>query len=131
MPMLVASLVSIYSSHPDMQAQSLQVEVTTLDKPQGRILHLHGPLVINNFQAFRSVLRKDYDMLTILDLTDVPFMDSTGLGEIVNFYSVAQRNNGRIVLAAPSPRVADLLHMTRIETLLTVVPTVDAAKSVT
>ena len=112
-----------------MLIQNLQVDVTPIAEPRGRILHFHGPLVISNLQAFRTALRRDYALFTILDLTDVPFMDSTGLGEIINFYTLCQRSNGRVVLAAPSPRVADLLHMTRVDTLLTVVPTLDAAKA--
>jgi anti-sigma B factor antagonist len=112
-----------------MLIQNLQVDVTPIAEPRGRILHFHGPLVISNLQVFRSALRRDYALFTILDLTDVPFMDSTGLGEIINFYTLCQRSNGRVVLAAPSPRVADLLHMTRVDTILTIAPTVDAAKA--
>lgn len=112
-----------------MLIQNLKVDVTPIAEPRGRVLHFQGPLVISNLQAFRTALRRDYSLFTILDLTDVPFMDSTGLGEIINFYTLCQRSNGRVVLAAPAPRVADLLHMTRVDTLLTIVPTVDAAKA--
>lgn len=110
-----------------MESEPLQIDITPLDTPRGRILHLHGPLVISNLRAFRAELRKDDELLTILDLTAVPHMDSTGLGEIVNFHARCQRNNARIVLVAPSPRVANLFHMTRIDTLLNIVPTLQAA----
>ena len=78
-------------------------------------------------RAFRAELRKDDEILTVLDLSGVPHMDSTCLGEIVNFHARCQGSHARLVLAAPSPRVADLLHMTRIDTLLTIAPTLDAA----
>lgn len=110
-----------------MESEPLQIDITHLDTPRGRILHLHGPLVISNLRAFRAELRKEDEPLTILDLTAVSHMDSTGLGEIVNFHARCGRNNGRLVLANPSPRVANLLHMTRIDTILAIAPTVEAA----
>lgn len=110
-----------------MLMQTLQIEVAPIAEPRGRILHLDGPLVISNLQAFRAALRRDYALLTILDLSAVPHMDSTGLGEIINFYTLCQRGGGKLILAAPAPRVADLLHMTRIDTLLTIAPTLEAA----
>jgi len=112
-----------------MHTEPLQIDVTPIAQPRGRILHLTGPLVIGNVRAFRAELRKDDEILTVLDLSGVPHMDSTCLGEIVNFHARCQRSNARIVLAAPSPRVADLLRMTRLDTLLTVVPTLEAAQA--
>lgn len=112
-----------------MQTEPLHIDVTPIAEPRGRILQLHGPLVIGNVRAFRAELRQDDEILTILDLSGVPHMDSTCLGEIVNFHARCQRTKARIVLAAPSQRVADLLRMTRLDTLLTVVPTVEAAQA--
>lgn len=107
--------------------QALQIDVTPIAQPTGRILHLRGPIVLGNLQSFRSELRKEFNTLTLLDLSEVPFMDSTGLGEIVNYYSACRRVHGRLVLVAPSSRIRDLLHITRIETIIDIVPSVEAA----
>lgn len=114
-------------SNDHMPSEPLQIELSTIAEPPGRILRLHGPLVLGNLRPFRAELRKDDTLLTILDISGVPFMDSTGIGEIVNFYSRCQANSARLILVGPSPRVSALLHMTRIDTLLTVVPTLEAA----
>jgi anti-sigma B factor antagonist len=125
--MLVEILAGRRRYNPIIPMQALQIDVVPIAQPSGRILHLRGPVVIGNLQSFRAELRKDYSSLTLLDLAEVPFMDSTGLGEIVNYYSACRRANGRVVLVAPSPRIQDLLHITRIETIIDIVPSVEAA----
>jgi anti-sigma B factor antagonist len=125
--MLVEIISGRFRFHSPIPMHALQIDVSTIAQPRGRILHLHGPIVMGNLQAFRSELRKDYSALTLLDLSEVPFMDSTGLGEIVNFYSACRRSNGRLILVAPSPRVAELLHITRIETIIKITPSIQAA----
>jgi anti-sigma B factor antagonist len=110
-----------------MSSEPLHIELTNLTEPRGRILQLRGPLVLGNLRPFRTELRKDDTHLTILELSGVPFMDSTCLGEIVNFYSRSQGNGARFILVAPSPRVAALLQVTRIDSLLTVVSTLKDA----
>ena len=110
-----------------MPSEPLQIELTTITEPRGRILRLRGPLVLGNLRPFRAELRKDDTIFTILDISGVPHMDSTCLGEIVNFYTRSQRNGAHFILVAPSPRVSALLQMTRIDTLLTIVSTLEEA----
>ncbi len=50
----------------------------------------------------------------VLDLADVPYVDSAGLGEIVRCYTALQRKNGRLKLRNPSRRIQDLLKVTKL-----------------
>lgn len=125
-------LVEILSGrrfHPVLPMQALLIDVTPILQPSGRILHLSGPVVLGNLQTFRADLRKDYSLLTILDLAAVTHVDSTGLGEIVNFYSASRRLGGQLVLVAPSPHVSAMLRMTRVDTILKIVPDIQSALS--
>lgn len=58
----------------------------------------------------------------VLNLAGVPYIDSTGLGELVATHATVTRQGGQIVLVQLTARVQDLLAICR---LLTVFDTFD------
>jgi anti-sigma B factor antagonist len=68
----------------------------------------------------------------VLNLADVPYVDSAGLGEIVRTYTTVSRQGGSLKLLNLTKRITDLLAITK---LLTVFETFevegDAIKSFT
>lgn len=65
--------------------------------------------------------------LTIFDLTDVPYMDSCGLGLIVSHFVRCQNKGVRFVAAGVAPRVLQLFQTTRIDHLFPMTGTVEEA----
>src|SRR6478735_8179103 len=59
----------------------------------------------------------------VLNLADVPYIDSAGLGEIVRTYTTISRQNGQLKLLNLTKRIEDLLSITK---LLTVFDTFDS-----
>lgn len=59
----------------------------------------------------------------ILNLAEVPYIDSAGLGEIVRTYTTVSRQGGNLKLLSLTKRIADLLSITK---LLTVFETFDS-----
>src|SRR5713101_5888895 len=59
----------------------------------------------------------------ILNLADVPYIDSAGLGEIVRTYTTVSRQGGGLKLLNLTKRITDLLSITK---LLTVFETFDS-----
>jgi anti-sigma B factor antagonist len=59
----------------------------------------------------------------ILNLADVPYVDSAGLGEIVRSYTTVSRQGGSLKLLSLTKRITDLLSITK---LLTVFETYDS-----
>jgi len=59
----------------------------------------------------------------VLNLADVPYIDSAGLGEIVRTYTTVSRQGGRLKLLGLTKRITDLLSITK---LLTVFETFDS-----
>lgn len=55
----------------------------------------------------------------ILDLSDVPFMDSAGVGALVAVRTLILGAGGRLVLFRPSQRVMEMLKRLRLENLFT------------
>jgi anti-sigma B factor antagonist len=59
----------------------------------------------------------------LLNLADVPYIDSAGLGEIVRTYTTVSRQGGQLKLVNLTKRITDLLSITK---LLTVFETFDS-----
>jgi anti-sigma B factor antagonist len=57
---------------------------------------------------------------TIVDLSSVTFIDSTGLGVLVNAWNAAKERGGTVELVASDPRVVRVLAMTSLDQLFTV-----------
>ena len=59
----------------------------------------------------------------VLNLAEVPYVDSAGLGEIVRTYTTVSRQGGSLKLLNLTKRITDLLSITK---LLTVFETYDS-----
>ena len=59
----------------------------------------------------------------VLNLADVPYLDSAGLGEVVRTYTTVSRQGGSLKLLNLTKRITDLLSITK---LLTVFETFDS-----
>jgi anti-sigma B factor antagonist len=63
----------------------------------------------------------------VLNLQQVDFIDSSGLGALVGLHSTAQNQGARIVLAAITKRFHELLQITKLLTVFDVYPDEKAA----
>ena len=93
------------------------------------ILVLHGPLTLQNSFDFQRQLAEHKPAVLILDLTDSPYMDSAGLGLLMNTYVSAQGHGRKLVLAGANERILSLLEMTKVHAVLKNFPTVEAAEA--
>jgi anti-sigma B factor antagonist len=53
----------------------------------------------------------------ILNLADVPYIDSAGLGEVVRTYTTVSRQGGSLKLLNLTKRITDLLSITKLLTV--------------
>lgn len=104
------------------------------------ILRFHGPFTTRD--AYTSLptqtLSKMLDLepgpgeeppvKNILDLTHCPYMDSTGIGMIVTHHVRCQKKGVRLVAAGMSPRVREVFHITRIDTVVPIASSVEEAE---
>jgi anti-sigma B factor antagonist len=84
------------------------------------IIDLNGRLTIGAAaETLRgTVLREsESNSRIILNLTDVSYMDSAGLAEMVTAHASVKRRNGNIRLLNPQKKVQDLLQITRVNSL--------------
>ena len=93
------------------------------------VLRLHGPLLLGNFFSFQSMVRNDQSPLLIVDLADVPYIDSAGIGCLVGAH-VSRENSGRkLVIAGVSERLLNSLKATQVNQLFTFAATAEDARA--
>ena len=85
------------------------------------------PIDLQNMLDFQSTPSEELPALNILDLTEVPYMDSTGLGMIVKHYVRCHGKGVRVIAAGPSERVLELFKLTKMDGVISTSSTVDDA----
>lgn len=93
------------------------------------VIKLTGPLTLKNIFEFQKDLAANPPQLTVFDLSGVPYMDSAGIGVLINYYVSAEKNGRRVALAGANDRIDALLELTKVRNLLRSFPTVDEAEA--
>ena len=92
------------------------------------VLCLRGPLVKENINSFQNAVRREDSAETmILDFSEVPYMDSSGLGCLVNAYFTRRKAGRRVALTGVNDRVYKLLQITKLEDQFLIFSTIDEA----
>jgi anti-sigma B factor antagonist len=92
------------------------------------VLQLSGPLTAINAPVFQNAMRREEPAETvILDLSDVPYIDSAGLGLLVTAYVTRQKSGRKMVLSGINPRVQKLLDVTHTGSLFLIFATPEEA----
>ncbi len=111
-----------------MQDKPLEIEKIE-DKSGATVLRLHGPLLLGNFFPLQTMVRSDNSPLLIIDVSDMPYIDSAGIGCLVGAH-VSRENSGRkLVLVGANERLQTSLKVTKVDALFVMAPTVEQALS--
>ena len=96
------------------------------------VLDMQGKLLIGEGD---EILREKINALVesgktkiVLNLGEVPYMDSAGLGEVVRCYTTVSRKNGKLKLVNLTKRLQDLLSITKLLTVFETYENEDDAK---
>ena len=108
--------------------ESLELEVIE-DRPAARVVRLRGPLTINTLFDFRSEAHRNQSRPIIVDVTEVPYMDSAGLGSLIGVHASCERHGHKLIIAGACERVQVLLQVTHVEQLLLQAADIEAAEA--
>jgi anti-sigma B factor antagonist len=98
----------------------MALKMTTCSFADTTLVECSGRIVLGDESAnFRHLVE---DLLTeckqiVLDLGEVTYIDSTGLGVLVGLLNSAKKAGGNIKLAQLKPRLIDVLGVTKLMTL--------------
>ncbi|MCY3843886.1 MAG: STAS domain-containing protein [Acidobacteria bacterium] len=103
--------------------------MTIEERPTGdvMILDLKGKLTIGDGDELlkdkiNSLVQQGHTKL-ILNLAEVPYIDSGGLGQVVRTYTTVKQHNGSLKLMNVTKRIEDLLAITKLLTVFDVFET--------
>ncbi len=95
------------------------------------ILHLSGRLDLASAAKFRNQVAEllgDGNLVVILDLAEVSFVDSSGLGAIVSGLKAARQCGGDLRLAGAQEQMRSLLELTTLSSVLQPYATIEEAE---
>jgi len=95
------------------------------------VVRVSGELDMETGPQLQDFLRDAVDggaRQVVLDLAEVPFMDSSGLGLLVVTMKLLRDHGGRLCLAAVQAPVHNVLVISAVDQVVAVYATVDAAE---
>jgi anti-sigma B factor antagonist len=91
----------------------LQIDVRKRDDVQ--VLHLHGDLKIGEpVDSFRQTVEELFgngDSRIVVDVAEVPMIDSSGIGALVRLLTIAKQRGGALKLVNPSKLAVQTLKI--------------------
>jgi anti-sigma B factor antagonist len=105
-----------------MPSEPLQIE--RLDRG---VLSFRGPLTMENVPPFLNAVRRESAPTMILDLSGVPYVDSSGLGSLVSASTSCRKAGRRLALTGVNKRVLKVLEITHVENVFLMFPRLEDA----
>ncbi len=97
-----------------MKTSTRQVDGVTIVDLSGRITLGEGSVVLRD--TIRELLNKGTRKI-LLNLGDVSYIDSSGIGELVSAYTTVRNQGGELKLLNLTKKVHDLLQITKLYTV--------------
>ena len=97
-----------------MKASSRQVDNVTIVDLSGRITLGEGSVVLR--ETVKDLVSKGRNRI-LLNLGDVTYIDSSGIGELVSAFTSVRNQGGELKLLKLTKKVHDLLQITKLYTV--------------
>jgi len=99
---------------------SSELNLTTDKTPTEATVHCTGRITLDTTELLRTTVKPllSQSKMVALDLANVSYMDSSGLGTIVGLYTSAKAANCQLKLINLNQRLKELLSITRLDELM-------------
>ena len=94
-----------------------------------RILKLTGPFTLSGVFEFQDAVRSHQPPITIVDLTDVPYMDSAALGSLMGLHVSCQQHGRRYAVVGASDRLKTMFQVSGVNSILVLLSSFSEAES--
>lgn len=111
-----------------MKSPEYPVEARDGARQGQRVLTPGGPLDMACVPDFLRAVREEPAPVVILDFSNVSYIDSSGVGALLQLLSGLQRAKRKLALASVSQRVMAVLEMTRVKGLFNIFASVEEAQ---
>ena len=98
--------------------------------PATWIFTLDGPVTLPNLFTLQAEFRNgQLPSAVIVDFGSVPYMDSAGMGAIVNYFVHCQNRGVKLLAVGICSRVHELFKMTKVDSIIPCYPSVEEAEA--
>jgi anti-sigma B factor antagonist len=124
--MLTRCAISGWHGMPVTALDSRIVDILVERSGDATRLRLTGDLDLSSADELRGAglraLREPDCRRLLVDMSEVPFMDSTGVGVLVELRNAGLPQGRALVIAEPSERVREVLRLTAMDQVFDVAP---------
>ena len=85
--------------------------------PDSLVVSLKGPLVVYDLFALQNLLREDLTATTIVDMSQVPYIDSAGVGMLINAFVSREKSGRTFALVGVGNRPMAVFKVTHVDSI--------------
>lgn len=100
------------------------MEVRTETKPSGVVVSPSGDVDLSSSRELQGHLRKAMEskpQRLVVNLSKVPYMDSSGVATLVEAMQIARKQSTRLVLCQMQDKVRSIFEIARLDRVFTIV----------
>jgi len=112
-----------------MPDQPFQVAARAGANANVGIVSVTGPMTVATSPAFQEAARAVASPSLIVDLSEVPWLDSMAIGALVRVYASCSKAGRRLALVGLNHRVANVLRLTGVDALFDTYSSIPEAES--
>ncbi|MET7391450.1 STAS domain-containing protein [Streptomyces sp. NPDC005529] len=116
----------------DQSAQPAGLDISSRVIDGINVVRVRGEIDHNSAEQFHQALIAGHDqpsMRTVVDLSGVTFMDSTGLTALIATHRTTRESGGWIRLAAPTEAVLRVIRIVGLDTVIACYASLERAQS--
>jgi len=114
---------------PAMSTRGFQITGRAGATASALILCVTGPITHSTAPALQEAVRAATSMSLIIDLSEVPSVDSMAIGALVRAYVFCNKSGRKLMLVGMNHRVRNVLRLTGVDSLFDTYATIPEAES--
>jgi anti-anti-sigma factor len=122
-------LHALFVRMPRMSPAAFEVSGRAGSNSNVYILSVKGPITYASSAAFQEAVGAATGNRLILDLTEVPSIDSMTIGLLVRVFCSCNRSARKLAIVGMNQRIRNILQITGVDPLFDVYPTIPEAES--
>ena len=106
------------------------MKIDVENRDNGAILHLEGKIIGDGVARFRHAVEEQINSNVswiILDLSEVPLMDSSALGTIIMAFLKLKEKKGKLVLLYVQKSILEILNITKLNSMFEIYDNMQSA----
>jgi anti-sigma B factor antagonist len=112
-----------------MSEEAFELLVGPGTKTGTTVITVNGKIVVENLAAVRQAFQEVSTDMLVWDLSGVTYVDSSGIGALMNAYTSRTNRGKKMAIAGAQERVQRLMKLTMVDKVLKLYPDKGAAEA--